>query len=103
MADAYGLAYMAAKNIIGPVSIALIYIALQQGLDVQGWLAALGGGGRAGAAIGPHGSALGEAGIHAGRLALASWTSVVCFPAVVLGAAYLALFLDEQLARWRRG
>ena len=92
MADAYGLAYMAAKNVIGPVSIALIYVALRQGLDVQRWLSLLGGGGE---------GAVGVAGRTAGRMALASWTSIVFFPAVVLGAAHLALAVDGLLAARR--
>ena len=92
MADAYGLAYMAAKNVIGPVSIALIYVALRQGLDVQRWLSLLGGGGE---------GAVGVAGRTAGRMALASWTSIVFFPAVVLGAAHLALAVEGLLARRR--
>jgi hypothetical protein len=83
LADLYGLAYMAAKNVIGPVSIALLYLALQRGLDVQGALGALGGG------------ALGGAGRSAGRAALASWTSTALFPLVVLGAAHLGLALNK--------
>jgi len=86
LADAYGLAYMAAKNVIGPVSIVLIYAALRRGMDLQSWLAALGGG---------------AAGRSASRLALASWTSVLLFPLVVLGAAHLSLRLHRLLARLR--
>ena len=36
MTDAYGLAYMTAKNVIGPVSIALFYAALKYGVDLRG-------------------------------------------------------------------
>jgi hypothetical protein len=90
LADLYGLAYMAAKNVIGPVSIALLYVALQRGLDVQGALSALGGG------------ALGGAGRSAGRMALASWTSTLFFPLVVLGAAHLALGLNALLGGPRK-
>ena len=93
MADTYGLAIMAAKNVIGPVSIVLIYAALQQGVDVQSWLHALGGGGA--------GGGIGAAGRTAGRMALASWTSIVFFPAIVLGAAHLSLALDAAIAARR--
>ena len=42
MTDAYGLAYMTAKNVIGPVSIALFYAALKYGVDLRGALASAG-------------------------------------------------------------
>jgi hypothetical protein len=38
LADSHGLAYMAAKNAIGPVSILLAYAALRQGLNLQALL-----------------------------------------------------------------
>ena len=45
LTDTYGLAYMAAKNVIGPVSILVFYGALRCGVDVQGGLDWLAGGG----------------------------------------------------------
>ena len=45
LTDTYGLAYMAAKNVIGPVSILVFYAALRYGVDVQGGLDWLAGGG----------------------------------------------------------
>ena len=64
MTDAYGLAYMAAKNIIGPVSIALFYVLLKYGVDVRGALAFFGAGAESSTAA--------AAGKTAGKLALAS-------------------------------
>ena len=87
LADEYGLAYMAAKNVIGPVSIAAIYVAMQQGVDVQGWLGSFGG------------TVIVGAGRTAGRMAFASWCSVLLFPAVVLGAAHLGPVLQGGAAR----
>ena len=84
MTDAYGLAYMAAKNIIGPVSIALFYVLLKHGVDLRGALAFAG----AGAATGANGAAA-AAGETAGALALASWVSTLFFPVVVLGAGFI--------------
>jgi len=72
MTDAYGLAYMTAKNVIGPVSIALFYAALKYGVDLRGALASAGVNVGAGAAA--------AAGETAGALALASWVSTVFFP-----------------------
>ena len=81
MTDAYGLAYMTAKNVIGPVSIALFYAALKYGVDLRGALASAGANVGAGAAA--------AAGETAGALALASWVSTVFFPLVVLGAGFI--------------
>ena len=81
MTDAYGLAYMTAKNVIGPVSIALFYAALKYGVDLRGALASAGVNVGAGAAA--------AAGETAGALALASWVSTVFFPLVVLGAGFI--------------
>ena len=82
LADAYGLAYMAAKNVIGPVSIAMFYVLIRRGVDIQAHLGALG------AAVGVGGAE--AAGRMAGLLALGSWTSTLLFPFVVLGAAAAA-------------
>jgi hypothetical protein len=101
MTDAYGLAYMAAKNIIGPVSIALFYVLLKYGVDVRGALAFFG--------AGPAGSTAAAAGKTAGALALASWVSTLFFPLVVLGAGYIGPKMGRGAgvgqtrgsARWR--
>jgi hypothetical protein len=51
LTDKYGLAYMAAKNFIGPVTMVIFYVALKAGVDVQSLLetalgaSASGGGG----------------------------------------------------------
>ena len=101
MADAYGLAYMTAKNVIGPVSIALFYAALKYGVDLRGALAAAGflqtnywnvGAGAAAAA-----------GETAGALALASWVSTVFFPLVVLGAGFIGPKMGRAAERAARG
>ena len=89
LADTYGLALMAAKNFIGPVSIAGIYLALRAGVDVQGWLASL-------EVYGIH---LGGAGKAAGLMAAASWTSTLLFPAVVMGAAELGPVIHRAAQR----
>jgi hypothetical protein len=95
MTDAYGLAYMAAKNIIGPVSIALFYVLLKYGVDVRGALAFFG----AGAA----GSTAAAAGKTAGALALASWVSTLFFPLVVLGAGYIGPKMGRGAEWVKRG
>ena len=38
LTDAYGLAYMAAKNVIGPVSIVLFYYVIKRGVNLSAWL-----------------------------------------------------------------
>jgi hypothetical protein len=38
LTDKYGLAYMAAKNLIGPVTMVIFYVALKAGVDVQSLL-----------------------------------------------------------------
>ena len=92
MTDHYGLAYMAAKNVIGPVSIAVIYSALKYGVDVKGAMAFFG--------INLAGAS--SAGKAAGSLALASWLSTLFFPLVVLGAGFLGPVLGGG-ARWVNG
>lgn len=87
MTDTYGLAYMAAKNVIGPVSIAVFYGLLRCGVDVQGALVSVGG------------AAGGGAGKSAGLLALASWCSTLLFPWVVLGAGWLGPRLGTWAAK----
>jgi hypothetical protein len=84
LADAYGLAYMAAKNVIGPVSILLTYALLSRGVDLQTMLGATG---------------LGAAGRMAGLMALASTASTLLFPAVVLAACWLSLRVSSLLPR----
>jgi hypothetical protein len=84
LSDSYGLAYMAAKNVIGPLSILTTYALLRQGVDLQ-------------ALLGGIGAQAGEAGRLAGLLALASTASTLLFPAVVLGAAWLAPRLAASL------
>lgn len=99
MTDAYGLAYMTAKNIIGPVSIALFYALLKYGVDVGGALAFLGAG------VGAAGGATAAAGKTAGALALASWISTLFFPLVVLGAGFIGPKMGraaERVARFAR-
>ena len=95
MTDAYGLAYMTAKNVIGPVSIALFYAALKCGVDVRGALASAGVNVGAGAAA--------AAGETAGALALASWVSTVFFPLVVLGAGLIGPKMGRAAERATRG
>ena len=98
MTDRYGLAYMAAKNAIGPVSIAAFYLALRGGADVAGWIDA------AFACFGAAPpTAVNGAGRAAGTLALASWTSTALFPAVVLGAGALGPKLGEAARRIGKG
>jgi len=98
MADTFGLAYMAAKNVLGPLTILVVYALLRAGVGVQGRLAALlgdGGGTVAGAAGGAQ--AMGRA---AASMALASWCSTLLFPGVVLGAAVLGPALDRFVRRF---
>ena len=98
LTDRYGLAYMAAKNAIGPVSIAAFYLALRGGADVAGWIDA------AFACFGAAPpTAVNGAGRAAGTLALASWTSTALFPAVVLGAGALGPKLGEAARRIGKG
>ena len=92
MTDAYGLAYMTAKNIIGPTSIAAIYAALKYGVDFSSGAFAWFGGSAAGGATA-------AAGKTAGALALASWISTLFFPLVVLGAGFLGTHSAEILLR----
>ena len=90
LADEYGLAYMAAKNVIGPVSIAAFYALLTSGSDLASrlpWLAA---------------ATTSTAGVSAGRLCLASWVSTLFFPLVVLSAAHGGLWLHKVLESVRR-
>lgn len=91
MTDAYGLAYMTAKNVIGPVFIALFYAALKYGVDLRGALASAGVNVGAGAAA--------AAGETAGALALASWVSTVFFPLVVLGAGFIGPKMGRAVER----
>jgi hypothetical protein len=89
LADEYGLAYMAAKNVIGPVSIAIFYVLLRSGSDVAArvpWLTS---------------ASSSNAGVSMGRLALASWTSTILFPGVVLAAAHGGILLHRTLATLR--
>jgi hypothetical protein len=102
MTDAYGLAYMTAKNVIGPVSIALFYAALKNGVDLRGALASAGvfslqkaGNVGAGAAA--------VAGETAGALALASWVSTGFLPLVVLGAGFIGPKMGRAAERAARG
>ena len=98
MTDAYGLAYMTAKNIIGPTSIAAIYAALKYGVDFSSGAFAWFGGSAAGGATA-------AAGKTAGALALASWISTLFFPLVVLGAGFLGEKMGrtaERVARFAR-
>ena len=85
-----GLAYMAAKNVIGPVSIAAFYALLRSGADLSArlpWLAA---------------ATTSTAGVSVGRLCLASWVSTLFFPLVVLSAAHGGLWLHKLTNTARR-
>jgi hypothetical protein len=86
----HGLAYMAAKNIVGPASTLLV-------------LAALRSGGRAQAATASLMRLLrvtaGPAGALAGQMALAVTLSSALFPLVVLGAAALGPWLARRQSR----
>ena len=95
MTDAYGLAYMAAKNIIGPVSIALFYVLLKYGVDVRGALAFFGANAAGSTAV--------AAGKTAGKLALASSVSTLFFPLVVLGAGYIGPKMGRGAEWVKRG
>ena len=99
----YGLAYMAVKNIIGPLSALLFYALLKHGVNVEAALASaglatLGGGGAGGGAI------VGAA----AQMCLASQLSTLLFPGVVAGAALLGPRLGAMhvaplnKALWRR-
>ncbi|KAJ1458404.1 hypothetical protein M885DRAFT_512810 [Pelagophyceae sp. CCMP2097] len=81
--DEYGLAYMVAKNVIGPLTIAALYAALA---SARGSLAP--------AAV-PVGAGLEAAARFAGQCALASTSSTLLFPFVVVGAAALGPQLDK--------
>lgn len=82
LTDQYGLAYMAAKNVIGPVSILLLYVALRTTGGAEGLM-------------GRFGSSANGVGLLASRLALASTASTLLFPGVVMGAAVLGPTLDK--------
>ena len=82
LTDRYGLAYMAAKNVIGPVSILLLYVALRTTGGAEGLM-------------GRFGSSANGVGLLASRLALASTASTLLFPGVVMGAAVLGPTLDQ--------
>ena len=92
LTDKYGLAYMAAKNIIGPVTMVIFYVALKSGIDVQALLErALGSAVNTSGA----GGAAATAGAAAGRVCLSSFTSTALFPWVVLGAGALGPVLGR--------
>jgi hypothetical protein len=92
LSDAYGLAYMGAKNVIGPALILITYAALRlgpaAGIDTRGALAALA-------------KALGLTGAvdKAAVMAFACTLSTLLFPAVVLGAAQLGPILSTMVRR----
>ena len=88
LTEEFGLAYMTAKNIIGPVSILLAYGALTASTNVHAMLVALG------AKVGINADG---AGLLAGQMALASTMSTLLFPAVVFCAARLAPLLALAL------
>lgn len=99
LTDKYGLAYMAAKNIIGPVTMVIFYVALKSGVDVQALLErALGS-----AATSGGGGAAATAGAAAGRMCLSSFTSTALFPWVVLGAGALGPVLGRAARGLKSG
>ena len=91
LTDKYGLAYMAAKNIIGPVTMVIFYVALKSGIDVQALLERVLGS----AAMEGGGGAAATAGAAAARVCLSSFTSTALFPWVVLGAGALGPVLGR--------
>ena len=109
--DEYGLAYLAVKNIIGPLSTGLIYWAIRA-TTASGVGSAGSAVGRASSVIarltlGPgasffDGVRLPSVGNTAGLVALASTASALCFPLVVAGAAKLAPALTAASSRWVR-
>ena len=108
LADSYGLAYMAAKNIIGPVSILATYALLRQGFNLQALLGQTLGAqaGAAGRTTGQMGAQIWQAALerrilhlHSNPTALSSTASTLLFPFVVLGAAAAATRLSRVLPR----
>lgn len=91
LTDKYGLAYMAAKNVIGPVTMVIFYVALKSGIDVQALLERVLGS----AAMEGGGGAAATAGAAAARVCLSSFTSTALFPWVVLGAGALGPVLGR--------
>ena len=88
LTDQFGLAYMAAKNVIGPMSILLTYAALQTcGGSLAPLLERVGG------------ASTRNLGRAAARVALASTASTLLFPAVVMGAAWLGPLLERARVR----
>lgn len=81
MVDEYGLAYLAAKNIIGPLCTLLALAALRSGGPAKAATAWL---------MRKFGVASGAVGAFAGQVALAATLSHLLFPGVVLAAARLA-------------
>ena len=97
LTDKYGLAYMAAKNIIGPVTMVIFYVALKSGIDVQALLE------RALGSAATEGGAAAAAGAAAGRVCLSSFTSTALFPWVVLGAGALGPVLGRAARGLKSG
>lgn len=88
LTDKFGLAYMAAKNVIGPVSILLTYAALQTcGGSLAPLIERMGG------------ASARNLGRTAARVAFASTASTLLFPAVVMGAAWLGPLLEQARVR----
>jgi len=69
LADEYGLAYMTAKNVIGPVTILLVYAALRASLDTHAMLL------KFGAKIG---IATAHAGVVAGQVKIVYMNMYTC-------------------------
>jgi hypothetical protein len=82
--DAYGLSYMAAKNVIGPLSITIIYFAIMHGVGAGNLIKKVVGS----SSDIPLGM-LESGGSRVGRMALASYLSTILFPFVVFASALL--------------
>ena len=95
MTSEYGLAYMTAKNVIGPLSAVLFFIALRKGVDLEALLGRFVGEGLGGNA------ALADATGACASLCLAAWSSALLFPLVVTGAALLGPRIGRLAGRAR--
>ena len=85
----YGLAYLAAKNIIGPACTLLMLGALRSGGRARAATASL---------MRTFGVTAGSAGAFAGQVALAATLSHVLFPGIVLVAAKLGPWMATRAA-----
>jgi len=94
LTNKYGLAYMAAKNFIGPMTILFVYAALTRA-----------SGGAHGGIMAKLSSRVAQSAgarsleLFASQVALASTASTLLFPGVVMGAAFLGPMLERARSR----